>query len=145
MRTRKLMLVGILLFLVTSAQAQRKEHFVLLPARAAAGIADRGTWQPTKEDLNGAEANLWQISGLKAEGWHSDIRIDHPKKYFRQYVAIILGSQKRIYINAFCNEQALSYWRDRLVVVSDGGTCFWQAMYDPATKKFSNLRINGRG
>jgi hypothetical protein len=30
-------------------------------------------------------------------------------------------------------------------VVRDGGKCFWHATYDPATRSFNDLSVNGRG
>jgi hypothetical protein len=144
MRNRRLLIVSLALLLVTTVQGQEERRFVVLPARAAGAIASGGTWQITKADIDGLEASLSQISGLRAEGWRSSIHIKNPEQYFRQYVAIIRDSKKGIYVNAFCNRQDLSYWRDRLVVVDDGATCYWQAVYDPITKKFSSLRINSR-
>ena len=142
MRTWKFQIVSVLLLLVTSAQAQQK--FVILPARLATRIAKQGTWQPTKADIDGVEAPS-QVSKLKAENWKSPaIRIDHPETYFRQYIAILRDGKRRIYVNAFCDEESLSYWRDRLVVVDDGATCYWQALYDPATKKIFRITINSR-
>ena len=104
MRTWKFQIVSVLLLLVTSAQAQQK--FVILPARLATRIAKQGTWQPTKADIDGIEANLSQVSKLKAENWKSPaIRIDHPETYFRQYIAILRDGKRRIYVNAFCDER----------------------------------------
>jgi hypothetical protein len=127
-----------------SAQGQQEQRFVILPGRAAGSIANQGSWRPTKADIDGLEANLSKVSALTAEGWPSNVHIDHPKQYFRQYVAVIRGGQRRIYVNAFCDEHLRSHWRDQLVVVQDGATCFWQALYDPVTNRFSNLRINAR-
>jgi len=137
-------MLSLLFMLVTGAQAQQDARFVLLPARAASGIANQGTWKPTKADIDAVEANISQVSSLKSGGRSPAIHIDHPERYFRQYVPIIQAGQKRLYVNAFCDEPP-PYWHSRLVVaITDGGTCYWQALYDPATKKFSHLRINAR-
>jgi hypothetical protein len=126
------------------AQAQQEAKFVLLPERAASGVvATRGTWKPVKADLDTAEANVSQIASLKAENWPSSaIRIDRPERYFKQYVPIRQQGRNLLYVNAFCD--APTYWHTQLVIVSDGGTCFWQALYDPATERYSHLTINGR-
>lgn len=145
MRSCRFMIVGFCLVMFTAAQAQEAQHYVILPASAAGEIAKEGTWHPTKADIDGLETNLSQVSSLQAENWKSPkIRIEHPEKYFRQYVAIIQSGKRKIYVNAFCEREDLAQWRKHLVIVDDGGTCFWQALYDPATKKFSHLRINGR-
>ena len=117
--------------------------FVLLPAKAAKWIAKGGTWQPTTMDIDGLEANLRQVSSLRAENWPMHIAIDRPEQYFRQYVAIIRKGRKLIYVNAFCGDFPESDWRQQLVLIADGGSCCWQALYDPVKKEFSTLRING--
>lgn len=108
-------------------------------------IAKAGTWQATQPAFDNLEANLSQISWMKAEGWSSAIRIEHPEQYFRQYLPVILGTKKLIYVNAFCDEQSHSNWREKLVFVNDGATCYWQALFDPVSKRFVDLRINPRG
>lgn len=121
------------------------KRFVLLPAKAAKWIAKGGTWQPTQMDIEGLEASLLQVSNLRAENWpgNSPIAIGHPEQYYRQYVAIIRKGRKLVYINAFCDDIPVSYWRAQLVLINDGGTCCWQALYDPLKREFSGLRING--
>jgi hypothetical protein len=127
------------------SKEESSKRFVLLPAKAAKWIARRGTWWPTKMDIEGLEASLSQVSSLKAENWPANmpIAIDHPERYYRQYVPVIGKGRKLIYINAFCDDLPASYWREQLVLISDGGTCCWQALYDPLKGEFSGLRING--
>jgi len=52
--------------------------------------------------------------------------------------------RKSIYVNAFCDNPPPATWKKQIYVVVDGWTCYWQAIYDPATKEFSSLTINGR-
>jgi hypothetical protein len=105
------------------------------------------SWQPSQADLDGLERNLPQISSLKENvpgpGKHSE----NPEKYFRQYLAIMQSEKKKIFVNAVCGTAGdnTDNWRHHLQIVCDGGNCYWQAFYDPATQKFSNLMINGRG
>jgi len=141
MKIRNLIFI-MLLVLAASVEAEPAAHFVVLSARAARGISSQGTWKPTKADIEGAETNLSQVSHLKAEGWGPVVHIDHPERYFRQYVPILRAGQKVIYINAFCDAPA--YWRTQFVVVADGATCYWQALYNPATQKYLHLTINAR-
>jgi hypothetical protein len=140
--------------LITLAQNPQVDRTVVLPTPTASDLAfaemavarlfNNGTWQISKTNLADLEVALPQVAGLKAEGWPAAIHIDHPEKYFRQYVAVIQGARKFIYVNAFCDERFTPYWRYRLVVVSDGATCYWQALFDPARHKFSDLMINSR-
>jgi hypothetical protein len=103
------------------------------------------SWQLSKTDLDTLEDNLLQISYLRENAPGSDRHIDHPNLYFRQYLPIVLSGKKQIFVNAFCRvERGQSDdWRYHLQIVVDGGDCFWQVWYDPATQKFSNLMING--
>ncbi len=134
-----------LLFLLSTfvliGQAQHESRFVLLSANLPRGlVASQGAWTPSATDISKAENSIAQIATLPAN--YARVHIDHPEGYFRQYVPIRQAGRKLLYVNAFC--EAPSYWRTQLVIVSDGGTCFWQALYDPATDKYSNLTVNGR-
>jgi hypothetical protein len=99
---------------------------------------------PSQADLDGLEASLPIISKMKILGWGSNIHIDHPEQYYRQYVAILVSGKRMIFVNAFRDAQEYPDWHDRLVIVIDGDIGYWQVLYDPATKQFSNLRINAR-
>lgn len=148
---RTILAGGLLLTSAPYNQAQQSERYVLLPNREAKSIPARRPgeafnktdWKPTAADIAGLEGSLPQIRELKAEGWNSKVRIDHPEKYFRQYVAVSVSGANLIYVNAFCDEPPPS-WHHRVYIVADGATCYWQALYDPATKTFSRLTINAR-
>ena len=154
MITKKAIISGLLVFLLSAAFGQQEEHFVLLPESEASSLAKMypkngpekidGSWQPSKSEIDALEANLSHISELKSFGAPRGESIPHPEKYFRQYVAVIRAEHRLIYINAFCDVRDISYWHDHLAIVMDGGNCFWQAWYDPATSKFSGLSVNGR-
>ena len=154
MQTQKLIFAALLFLLSTTGIGQQEQRSVLLPAHEAKAVSDlysqeraekiKGSWNPTKADLDGLEANLSEISEMKIYGWDSKIHIDHPAQYYRQYIAVLVAGKRMIFINAFCDAQGLPDWHDRMVIVSDGATCFWQVLYDPVTKQFSNLRINAR-
>ena len=128
-------------------------RFVLLPASeiAAYGGASPGTkphmenWEPTVADINDLEANLSQISALSRKEPDAERHIDDPSQYFRQYLAVAVNGRRTIFVNALCNVEPGEGWRKHLVYVLDGGKCYWNAVYDPATQRFSDLVVNGRG
>ncbi|MGA9071239.1 MAG: hypothetical protein WB424_13335 [Terracidiphilus sp.] len=105
------------------------------------------SWQPSQADLDSLERNLPQISSLKENVPGPGRHIENPEKYFRQYLAIMQSEKKKIFVNAMCVNETndSNEWRNHLEIVYDGGNCYWQAFYDPATQKFSNLMINGLG
>lgn len=104
------------------------------------------SWQPSQVDLDNLENNLPQISSMRENVPGPGRHIDDPYKYFRQYLAIVQSGKKQIFVNAMCGTAGddSDEWRHHLRIVYDGGNCYWQAFYDPATQKFSNLMINGR-
>jgi hypothetical protein len=137
---------------LSSPVAQKnKPDFTLLPTSETASFAhffaEPGfhveSWEPTVADINGAEANLSQISALsnRVPGG----QIDNPNQYFRQYLAVSVNGKKSIFLNAFCADYRghENDWRRRLVFAKDGGKCFWHASYESSTGRFSDLSING--
>lgn len=135
------------------AQVPEALHYVVLPPHSQAAFApvllwDKGSyasWAPSQADLENLEASLSQISELKIRGYESSgFRIEHPDKYFRQYIGVRHRGKRRIYVNAFIDDPPPPYWRTRLYVVIDGAASCWHAFYDPDTKTFSELTINPR-
>jgi hypothetical protein len=119
---------------------------VVLPVSAAAERIRGQGWEPTETEIGGLEASLPVLPHLRAENRLAvgDVHIDPPEQYFRQYVPFVRNGKKLIYVNAFRNAGATSYWRHHLVVILDGGIRNWQAFYDPAAGAFLTVRINGQ-
>jgi hypothetical protein len=149
------MTIAILLVsFIVGAQGQQEIRFALLPASETASLAREypksgpdkidGGWQPNKAVIDNLEANLPHISELRSFGAPNGEKIEHPNTYFRQYLAVIRGGQRKIYVNAMCDVKYSKDWRTHLAIVMDGGSCFWQAWFDPATEKFTDFYINGR-
>jgi hypothetical protein len=66
--------------------------------------------------------------------------------YYRQYVGVIAGGRKLVYVSAFhlpSEWQAHSHWRTSPVTVCDGGSDYWRVSFDPQTKQFSHWDVNG--
>jgi hypothetical protein len=129
---------------------------VLLPSDQAQAMLEQCS-RPTPEDVDGSwtvpaatlkrlTRDLPQLSALgpkPASGGAFD-----PIGFYRQYVGITVHGRKLIYINAFGGgRDRVPFdipWRKTPVVVCDGGSSHWGAVYDPKTHKFSQLRFNGR-
>jgi len=144
--------VCLTLALTVAFYGQDKKPSVVLPEGAAKHLAELcsrpglpkfdATWQPTETDVRDMESQLSRISLLQGRAVPSAWRIDHPDQYFRQYVGIVVGKRKLIYINAFCRASPAD-WHKRAVDACDGATCFWGVLYDTTTREFSDLEING--
>ena len=65
--------------------------------------------------------------------------------YKRQYFGLTHGGKKWILVNSFCEAfwKRNDYWRDSIVDVFDGGSCFFMVLYDPSSSQFDRLMING--
>ncbi len=61
--------------------------------------------------------------------------------YRLQYWGEVQDGKQMIFVNAFCTD--IPNWRTQQVLVLDGGDCFFNVLYDPATKTFSHLSVNG--
>jgi hypothetical protein len=89
----------------------------------------------------------------------SDIRRDSIDltRYWRQYIVVINPQgEKETFINFFCNQPEdiiedgdeirfvpSDRWKSRLVVVMDGGKCYFQIIINLNTKKWYDFMVNG--
>ena len=96
-------------------------------------------WRPSASQVAAIEQrlpNLLRTSGHK---------IDLPHSY-RQYLGIVLTGKKLIYINAFDSLTMADFrasWRNKALIICDGGDVFWGVEFDPATNAFQHLAFNG--
>ena len=140
-----------MLLLVGVASAQAGPHWVLLPASAAPEAARQcsrgapqvlGGWSPTAEDVAGIEQRLPAIARLEGGINGRSIRVEHPELSYRQYVGVLVGGQRLIYVNAVGGPFS-KYAQQHVEIVCDGGSSFWGVLYDPATGRFFDLATNG--
>lgn len=107
------------------------------------------SWRPTRADIQALESRLDRISLLRSAGLIRGEQIENPSRYYRQYVGLVVGGRKLIYLNAFCKKpedvvvRQGGDWRQNPIDVCDGGDCFWSAVYDPNSGEFSDLQVNG--
>lgn len=105
-----------------------------------------GYWDPSQQAIRQLESDIPRLKQL-AIRQDMDKFIGNPEASHRQYVGVVIGGQRYIYINAWsANEVMLGSsgaWRFKAFVVCDGGPSHWGALYDPQTGKFSALTGNG--
>lgn len=150
MSESKLAMVGILVLLSTVTYAQTVKPFVLLPASAAQSVSHfrsragihkvSGGRHPTQTELEQLETHLMRLSRLKSED-ELKVQIAQPAGFYRQYVPIVVGGRKLIYINAF-SWTPVSHWHERIEDICDTGSSGWGVLYEPRTGQFSYLRMN---
>ncbi|MGH2550246.1 MAG: hypothetical protein ACRDHN_12700, partial [Thermomicrobiales bacterium] len=60
----------------------------------------------------------------------------------RQYIGYSLEFQFLLVINAYCDDPAYDPAHG-VVMVMDGGDCFWNATYDLTQGRFISFSVNG--
>jgi hypothetical protein len=83
--------------------------------------------------LNNSDIAILEESFNKAE---------KDTKHAFQYMGVIIGGKRYIYINAF-GPDSKGKWKTEPVVVCDGGSSFWGILFDIEKKKFSQFSSNG--
>ena len=142
----------LILVMASISVAQTKSRWTLLPeteADHAKQLCSRpgppkfeATWKPTENNIQTLESRLSRISRLRTKSGIVGLRIEHPDRYYRQYLGIIIKGHKFIFINAFCDDKPPETWGKSLIDVCDGG-CSWGVVYNVATGQFSHLEMNG--
>jgi len=64
-------------------------------------------------------------------------------RYKRQYLGYTDAGKKWIFVNSFCRWKEDGFWRDTMIIVNDGGTCYFRVRYDVSNSRFEQLEING--
>ncbi|HLT47709.1 MAG TPA: hypothetical protein VK002_10820 [Rubricoccaceae bacterium] len=107
-----------------------------------ASYAVEGGWNPSEADVRLLEEHLPDLLTLPSTACClPDARLDDLGRYHRQYVGVVIGGRRLIYVNAF--PARLSAEAGEPFIVCDGGTSFWGALFDPETATFSDLAFNG--
>jgi hypothetical protein len=58
-----------------------------------------------------------------------------------RYVGVIMDGRRMVCINAFRDTDVS--WRRQPFILCVGGTGNWGALFDPETRRFSDLAVNG--
>jgi hypothetical protein len=99
-------------------------------------------WTPAVDQVQELESLL--VKYLQAHLPIDDEPVRNLSEYGRQYFGVTIKDRKVIYLNAFCNPSRFDQWKKKMVLVDDGGSCYFQVYFDPARKEFVHLHYNGR-
>jgi hypothetical protein len=95
------------------------------------------TFVPSEAEISRLEADLYKVRRLKARQCcllGGRLR-GSPLDYAREYVGIVVGGKRFIYVNAYPAGGPSS--------VCDGGSAFWGVVYEPEAREFGDLAFNG--
>ncbi|MBD1364041.1 hypothetical protein IDJ77_09495 [Mucilaginibacter sp. ZT4R22] len=70
--------------------------------------------------------------------------ISKPGKYYKQIIAVTnANGQKEVWVNCFCTPYEKRHWRKGVVLVLDGGPCFFNIKINLSTTTVMSLAVNG--
>lgn len=118
---------------------------LLRPCSRERPLQPDGYWVPTAADVQALEQELPRF--LKSNPIASNARTLNPlASYKRQYAGVVRGGHRSIYVNFFTYYPVgMDDWKTEPVVVCDGGSNFFGAEFDVASRQFTYLAYNGVG
>jgi hypothetical protein len=153
MRVRHSRLLAAVLLSIAfcGALSQENRRWVILPESEVKSIRSfcsrsapsdiEGSWTPTTKDIEALESHLSNLS--KPDSAQKRFSIEHPERFYRQYLGILIKGRKLIYLNAFSGPYLPKSWLAKMVIVCDGGVDSWGVVYDLGIEEFSDLHVNG--
>jgi len=101
-----------------------------------------GAWVPTVDELSTIRTELRPFVEQAAVAEHQ--QLPPWDTYTFQYQGQVEGGRRFVFVNALCSQhEPLADLREELVLVFDGGPCYFNVKYDPAQRKFFDLQFNG--
>jgi hypothetical protein len=103
-------------------------------------------WTPAGNDIETAEKLLKECFDRGKSGTLNLFQDRTLDDYNRQFIgAVIEGGNRVILVNCFCKseEKTLKNWKNELVLVADGGNCFFHLKVNIDTGRYYGLMVNG--
>lgn len=95
------------------------------------------------EESNDQQLEIYNIEHPDNQLTETGYELD-TKRYKRQYIPVTnRDGEKEVWINFFCNDWENDRWKSDLVLVLDGGNCYFSLKVNLKTKTYSDLCING--
>lgn len=104
---------------------------------------------PTKEEIikaeNALKSKLKEVNRNFENQYNSPIIHRNLKKYKRQYFGFINNKgEKVLYINSLWKKnEKETKWLQQIIMVSDGGSYYWNIEYNLDNDELMNLSVNG--
>jgi hypothetical protein len=140
----------------TPNRPERNEVRIIIPASDASRMhqkdhmpADGPYWTPRGDEIEELESELVPYLRSHPFSVHEQDLIaavaNRWPAYRRQYVGHTEKGRRLVYLNAFCDSSARFHpcWHDTYVSVADGGPCYFQVSYDPASRQILRVWVNG--
>lgn len=102
----------------------------------------------TQDDLNNIDSLLVACvtdynNSLDKD--HKEWRIDLKKYNYRKQIIAVINkkAEKEVWVNCFCDTWGGDEWKNEIMMVDDGGNCYFNFRINLATKTFYDLGVNG--
>ena len=101
----------------------------------------------TQEDINQVDSllisSVTDYNNSLTDG-HDDFKIDLKSNDYKKQLIAVTNSkgEKEIWVNCFCDNWDKS-WRTEILVVEDGGPCYFNFKVNLTTKKIYDFGVNG--
>ncbi len=99
-----------------------------------------GYWMPSEGDTRAFEVALAPYLIFNMPSLAERLVTED---YHAQYVGVIIQETPLIFGNYFCHIIPQVDWQQEFYIIADGGACFFNILYDPATGSFLRLQVNG--
>jgi hypothetical protein len=100
-----------------------------------------GSWVPTNETIAKIKEHIEPFVRTQAKLDSRELR--EWRNYTFQYQGQEVRGRKFVFVNSFCVNDDRWQLNKQMVLVLDGGTCFFNVKYDPKKNQFFELFING--
>ncbi|HMQ78075.1 MAG TPA: hypothetical protein PKE39_05900 [Ignavibacteria bacterium] len=133
----------------------KQTNFDLKPNQTIIPAAEKMEWafgrnykqySPSMEDIQTAEEVLKACFTKEASGTANPFFGRKYEDYNMQFVGGELeGGDKIIWVNCFCmaESEILKKWKTEIVMVADGGNCFFNVKINLKNKEYYGLMVNG--
>ena len=76
---------------------------------------------------------------------HKEWSIDLKKYNYRKQIIAVTNKkgEKEVWVNSFCHTWYNNNWKTEILLVHDGGNCYFNFKLNLVTKKFYDLGVNG--
>jgi len=100
-----------------------------------------GKWDPSPKVLADVKAQIEPYVRRQAKAQAIELR--NWQDYTFQYQGQEEDGRKFIFINALCAQRDRQRLDKEIIIIFDGGSCYFGVKYDPLQKVFFGLFING--
>lgn len=105
-------------------------------------------WTLTEKDIDNAEKLIKVCFENQKTSAVNKFYKRKPEDYYKQFVgAVNYKGERTIWVNCFCKKAKDDFenWKTDLVVVKDGGNCFFNITINADNNEYYDLNVNGNG